>query len=400
MLYPPPEFRQLGDAPADALVRSLFDRYGDKKARQIYLQLVHTFDLIDTAQLPEEIRDFHAGACSRLRIEHPEKIALASAYFQRSGHAMFLVLIAKCLPQVYTSYRGSKVLYETGYLVGKDNKALVARRLMETAQFYIDVLHAGSLRPDGYGAFAATKVRLIHAFVRRFLWDKGWNEKFAAEYDQPVCQEDMTGTLLAFSACMIEGLHQLGIAISDDEADAVMYTWHIAGQLLGVDDRFNPTDYAGGSELFHHLLNKEKKAGMENQALAQAILTFMRDIFTPKAVLNSPWGFQNKFPELLVSYFVGPEYAPYIGLNYHTHPYYKNLVNLVGLVLPNIFIQSRRIPLTDEAILRTSGYLVAMILRYIKEHYHLEFRLPDDILRDWKLTPYLPGYGAIYARSA
>jgi hypothetical protein len=393
MQFPPPEYRQLCDAPADKLVQLLFETYGDKKARKIYLQLIHAFDRIDAEQLVPEIVEFHRANEAIVDIDHPEKIRLASEYFMQNGHAMFLMLICKCLPQIYSSYRGARVLYETGYLVGKNNEALVARRLMETAQFYIDVMSEDSFRRGGYGFFSATKVRIIHAYVRKFLWDKGWNEKLAPEFGQPVCQEDMTGTILAFSVCMIEGIQKMGLLISEEEIDAVMYTWHIAGKLLGVSDAFNPASFNEGSVLFHHLLHKEKKLGKENKALVDAIIGFMRSIYTPNALIRAGFKDQNKLPEILVSYFVGKEISPYIGLTYHTDWYYKNVLRTVDLLLPNIFIQSRRFTPAQKSVLQASGYLVAKIFQYIKNQYKLEFRMSAAILKNWHLHPFLAGYG-------
>lgn len=393
MQFPGPEYRQLCDEPADHLVRSLFERYGDKRARQIYLQLVHTFSKIEMDSLPDEIVHFHQENESRIHIEHPEKIELASEYFQQLGSGMFLMLLCKSLPQVYSSYRGAKVLYETGYLVGKNNDAMVARRLMETAQFYIDIMSCGSFRPGEYGFFSATKVRLIHAYVRKFMWDRGWNEKFAATYDQPVCQEDMAGTILSFSVCNIEGLQKMGLAISEEEIDAIVYTWHIAGKLLGVMDECNPDNFRDGKELFYHLLHKEKKLGHENKALADAIITFIRNIFTPKAFERSILQKQNKLPEILVAYFVGREFSPYIGLDLYQDPFYKNVLKTVGIILPNIFIQSRKNRLAENSVSKVSCYLVARILLFIKSEYQLEFRITPCILRDWNISEYLPDYG-------
>ncbi len=393
MQFPAPEYRQLCDPPADKLVAELFEKYGDKEARLIYLQLIHTFSQIDIKSLPQEIVTFHEENENAVVIDDPAKIELAAQYFQDFGHAMFLLLITKSLPTLYTSYRGTKVLFETGYLVGKGNDVLVARRLMETAQFYIDIMTKDSFQKGGYGFFAATKVRILHAYVRKFMWDKEWNDKFAAEYDQPVCQEDMIGTLLAFSILNIEGLRKMGMLVSDEEAEAITYTWHIAGKLLGVKDEFNPPDFATGKKLYTHLLDKEKRAGAENKALVDAILGFLRNIFTPSLLSRTPFKAQNKLPEILMSYFVGKEYCPYIGLKYYDDWYYKNILKSVDLILPNIFIQSRKNKIAQQGVARLSAYLVASIFQFIKTEYKLEFRIHDDILNDWYLTDFIPDYG-------
>ena len=91
MNIPGPEHRQLCDADADKLVQQLYDTYGDKTARQIYLNLIHTFSEIDIEALPAEIIEFHKANQAKIKIKHPEKIEKAAEFFQHYGHSMFLV---------------------------------------------------------------------------------------------------------------------------------------------------------------------------------------------------------------------------------------------------------------------------------------------------------------------
>jgi hypothetical protein len=50
-------------------------------------------------------------------------------------------------------------------------------------------------------------------------------------------------------------------------------------------------------------------------------------------------------------------------------------------------------------VISGSAYLVAKIFQFIKEQYKLEFRISPEILEEWQLTPYLPGYGISTAAS-
>lgn len=96
---------------------------------------------------------------------------------------------------------------------------------------------------------------------------------------------------------------------------------------------------------------------------------------------------------MLVSYLVGKEVSPYIGLDYHTDIYYKHVLKGIALVLPNIFIQSRKNILAQNIVVDNSAKLVAGIFQYIKDTYKLEFRIQEAILDDWKLNKYLNSYG-------
>ena len=121
----------------------------------------------------------------------------------------------------------------------------------------------------------------------------------------------------------------------------------------------------------------------------------MRSIFTPTLLSKLPLKIkdQNKLPEILVSYFVGREISPYIGLKYHEDWYYKNVLKSVKIILPNIFIQARRNELANNSVTQLSGFLVAKIFQFIKDEYKLEFRIDDALLRDWQLKQYIPDYG-------
>ncbi|MDB5228781.1 MAG: hypothetical protein JWN78_2974, partial [Bacteroidota bacterium] len=162
---------------------------------------------------------------------------------------------------------------------------------------------------------------------------------------------------------------------------------------MGVKDEFNPANFKDGQLLCNHLLQKEKKASEQNKALVDSILVFLRGIFTPNIFIKTPLKSQNKLPEILMSYFVGKELSPYIGLQYYDDWYYNMVLKSVEIILPNIFIQSRKNPLAQKSVVRASGFLVSKMFQFIKEEYKLEFRITEDILNDWNLKEFIPDYG-------
>ncbi|MBK8044673.1 MAG: DUF2236 domain-containing protein [Haliscomenobacter sp.] len=82
---------------------------------------------------------------------------------------------------------------------------------METAQFVIDVLSPGGLSPAGKGVRSAQKVRLIHASIRHFLKQRGWDTE---DLGEPLNQEDKAGTLMAFSALLLDGFKMMQIGLT------------------------------------------------------------------------------------------------------------------------------------------------------------------------------------------
>ena len=55
------------------------------------------------------------------------------------------------------------------------------------------------------------------------------------QYRIPVNQEDMVGTLLTFSAVILDGLKKMGFSISTSDADAYLHAWNVVGHLSGVE---------------------------------------------------------------------------------------------------------------------------------------------------------------------
>eukprot|EP00957_Ditylum_brightwellii_P137078 10452197-Ditylum_brightwellii.AAC.1 len=106
-----------------------------------------------------------------------------------------------------------------------------------------ECLPASSLRPGSNGWSAALRVRHLHARVRRSIlsqsassmretkiaWDK-------AKLGVPINQEDMAGTLLAFSINVIEGIEFIaGTDMAQNDQLDYLALWRYLGWLLGID---------------------------------------------------------------------------------------------------------------------------------------------------------------------
>ena len=116
--------------------------------------------------------------------------------------------------------------------------------------------------PGGKGWAACTRVRLLHAKVRRRLLARGGGGRGGGgsggggggngggvsgasswpleELGIPINQADLSATLLAFSICVLLGMLNAGIDVSEEDARDVVAWWRWAGHLMGVDDDTNP----------------------------------------------------------------------------------------------------------------------------------------------------------------
>jgi len=142
-----------------------------------------------------------------------------------------------------------EVLKSTRYLITDRKKTL--DRLIDTGGLLAACFAptgakhaAASLRPGGRGWLAALRVRVLHAKVRRRLLqlkrtsDDGQSiEVWDVEKNGiPINQEDMVGTLLAFSVNVLLGIEIFaGKPLPVGEQLDYLALWRYIGWLLGID---------------------------------------------------------------------------------------------------------------------------------------------------------------------
>lgn len=191
----------------------------------------------------------------------------AGDLLMRAGQFGGLVLGLSSLPYGYASPAGNKPLAFSGRLTEQ-----APRRLMETARF----VHAVSQRNamvrghDGYAI--ALKVRLMHATVRRLLWDSGRWQPDA--WGAPINQHDQVATTLLFSVIVIEGLRKLGFRISAKEAERFVQLWRYVGWLMGTELELLPSSEADALRLGDLILTTQAEPDDDSRALTTALLDF------------------------------------------------------------------------------------------------------------------------------
>lgn len=249
-------WREICDEPADACARQLrFQRpaamlaeverraVAEGGAFQDFLNRVHTVPgWVDFAMMEKGRR-----------------------VMSRYGLLQGLILLCSSLTAGYAFNKPNQVLLATGRLQ-KD----VSKRIFETGQFLHNMTGPEGLRPGGVGHRTILEVRLLHAAVRQHLLSTGRHD--LEHYQQPINQEDMAGTILAFDFVVARGLRQFGVALSEEERAATHYFWRYAGWLLGVDEALLPASPAEqevlAAQLFTHLYEPDEH-GAE---LARALL--------------------------------------------------------------------------------------------------------------------------------
>jgi hypothetical protein len=223
------------------------------------------------------------------------RVRRAQAWASRHLIHVTTALFCASLPTAYAAARGARVLAATGRTKGPE----LERRVNETAQFVLDVLAEGGFEPHGSALRAIQKVRLMHAAVRRHVVAL---TLFADEV--PINQEDLLGTLCAFSVVVVRAARLLGVRVSDEEAEDYYHLWRGVGAMLGIEEALLPEDFASARDLVVRIGERQFEPSAHGRALMAALLAGMEE-----HAAAFPW-----LPRHLVRYLVGERLADQLGV--------------------------------------------------------------------------------------
>lgn len=271
--------RLVADKEADSLIKELIKRGELTELREIFGKIVYNSE-IKSENLPPNLSDYFKENSKLPKFTDPNLIARAQNAFRKFGPSIILSYFHKSLPECYACGMGAEVLGMTGRLTNHTR-----RRIAQTAQFVMDVMSPGGLEPGGRGISSALKVRIVHASIRYYIKKAVSEGKAKYDYDSmglPINQEDLAGTMLAFSVTVILGLEKLGIKIDDDEKEAVLHLWKVVGHLIGIRTEIMPLDYAQGKELWDKITSRlflKTAAGVE---LNNDLINMLEDLIPAK----------------------------------------------------------------------------------------------------------------------
>ena len=229
----------------------------------------------------------------------PARIAAGEDLFWKFGPQVVLTLVCYSLPFCYLGRNGVPVLALTNRLSSNPT-----RRIVETAQMVVDVMQEGGLTTDGgRGRLTIQKVRLMHAAIRRLApTAPTWKNDFGV----PVNQEDLIGTMLAFSWVALDGLEKIGVELTADDREAYIHCWKIVGHLLGIQDDLLPAGADEAKVLAMAIAAHEFGPTAEGQSLTSALIDMLVKIL--------PGNVFDPVPKLMIRYFLGKQWAQWLGV--------------------------------------------------------------------------------------
>jgi len=361
------QWRKRGDVDADHFIYEMFAKHERTAINDVFKQLVFNDDPMPPGIDPAIVAYFDKHA-SLPSWADDKKIQRAHDFYEREGWKIAFGLFCGALPQTYAAGNGARVLGQTQQLTQHTR-----RRILETAQFIFDVLEPGAFGPKGRGIRAAQKVRLLHTTIRHFtLREPSWDVK---AWGIPINQEDMAGTMMAFSVIILDVIEGMGEPVDPDDAEAFVHLWTCVGHLIGVEDALMPKDRADGEALMQAIRDDQWQPSPYGKELAQQLTASMADY------LVIPGGQQ--IAASLIRSVSGDKCANILGLpddRLETMAL-RFLLDVVGMV-------SGRVRSHAKATLfdRLATRLMESLVDVQREGKQASFRLPATLLHDWGIS--------------
>jgi hypothetical protein len=231
------ELSLVADQPVDELLREIAATTEDDSPvglmKQV-MRLIHAPAATQTI-LAQRVHSFLDSGTSIPTWADDHSLKVAQRFFANHALDVTAILFYCALPSCYACGDGAEIVRETERLV-----SMTHRRTSETAQFIFDVMSYRESECTGMDAFSpgmrayhsVLGVRLMHAAVRNFV-----RTEVPQHTAIPVNQQEMLGTILAFSTVTLRGLERMGVTVTAAEQQAYWHLWSVVGFMLGIDER-------------------------------------------------------------------------------------------------------------------------------------------------------------------
>ncbi len=327
----------------------------------------------------------------------PAKVECAERVFTDYGPTSCVLLFCASLPECYVLPHLAEVLHVAGQL-----EAHAEHRIRQTAAMVFPVMMKGGLTSGSGGGIAQVlKVRLIHATIRHLilrgppqeahghvqpqavpggpanlqqaLLTHGWD---VHRQGLPCSQLELAYTLLTFGYVFLKGMRTLGLPLTNDQEEATLHAWNVAGHVLGIQDDLMAHNMEDAAVMFDGLqamARSQPSSPDVRPGLGRALMAVMaRSIRLPVI---------RHLPVPLTRWLIGRESAGEIGVN-----------ERVGLLARTTFALARvTVRLIDGIVhlVLPQFSLTRMFTRVVGYHLLIRFLLdqtrplglPDELLR-------------------
>lgn len=372
--------RLRADPVADAVIKQILEQDETWEISSLFREMICNDSPIPDA-LPQVCKDYFASTDQLPPWVDMQQLKQGARVFSAFGPDIVLLLFCKALPLAYSCALGAEVLVSTGRLSARFGKPdaeefeVLNRRIMETAQFVMNVMEKDGFGDTGRAIRTAQKIRLIHASIRYYLHEQDWDtEKFG----EPINQEDMAGTLMSFSWSMIEGLDQLGVGLKRDEQEAYFHAWRVIGWLMGMDHDLIPENIDQGKALTEQILARQSAPSEAGKLLTKSLTAYLGSLM--------PGRLMDQLSPMLMRELIGDDTADMIGVVRHFGWWTRLLGWWMRWVLDDLGDLEEDFSPLRRLFSRFSRVLLQTLIVTHNDYKAVRFYIPPSLQRDWDLA--------------
>ena len=252
----------IGDPLADELAETLVAVGGRERSRLLQAGMDGREDVLRDA--PAAVRKFFDEASTP-----PDWVDLAGfrpgfRLFHRNSNLALGAMVGGTLVEGFST-NISKSFFITGRLWEQG-----VRRLRQNNRHMVEIFIPGGLERNGDGWKLSVRIRVIHAMVRRLL-DK--SEEWDAEaWGAPISAAHVGFAITAFSARLLQHLHNLGAKFDKEERASFMQVWRYSGHLMGIPESVLFQDEEDALKTYRIGLACEPETPIESVSMANALI--------------------------------------------------------------------------------------------------------------------------------
>lgn len=366
--------RNFTDPTADQVIIDIIENDKEYSINRLFNDLVTNNDPIPP-DMPIQVANYFKKTEILPEWFDSKKIKLAQEIYADFGPQANLVLFCKSLPSCYACSKGAQVMYATGRMSehGK-SMAKFTRRIMETAQFILNVMEPEGFSGTGKAIRSMQKVRLIHATIRYHLNMAPWDDE---KLGKPINQEDLLGTMLSMSFQIAEGLQELNIPLNTAQKDAYAHLGAVLGYMMGIPEEVIPHTYNEAEECTAAILNHQVSASPEGTELTNSCLNFMADIIPGKKF--------DEIPNIYTRYLIGDELADLLNIE-KNHNSFENWLVMKQMKFLN-FVEDE---VTDISVLldkiteKVNKALLQGMINFFNDDKQVHFYIPPNLQDNWE----------------
>lgn len=369
--------RQSTDPTADDVIAQMMQSNQVLEAKTIFHQLICNSSPLPTG-LPDDIAHYFQQTRALPSWADHKKMQQAQQIFGSYGPEIVLILFCKSLPLAYACWRGARVLTSTGRMTAQSTTDFTRlnRRIMETAQFVMNVMAPHSFGASGDAIETIQKVRLIHAAIRYYLKESGtWDSTLCGE---PINQQDMAGTLMSFSICIIQGLEQLGIELSEQEKEAYLHHWNVIGAMMGLEPSLLPENVAAAESLMSTILQQQAGPSDDGQLLTQSLLDYLASLIEIDVF--------DDYPHFMVQFFCGDAIASDLNVKIQHKPLWVVLTGFLHLINEHYDKIEESSALLRRLSGKVSRKLLQSLINQHNDYKKIDFFIPPSLQENWKIN--------------